>query len=1161
MIRSLFTYIVIVWSVMSYAQNDFYMSNSSSSDCKGNLFDSDANQVATGDYDHNEDYIFTICVPGADYIEFTFSSFCTEAVEDYIIFYDGSDTTASKLTGKLSGSTTPGTVRSTDSCLTIYFHSDVSVSCDGWEGSWSTTVIPILPPRFIIPPVVSCEDVNLGFKFDQKWNCDSINAGNFTVTGPLNPSVTNLSPVNCDANNETDSFVVTVSPKLDRSGQYTIEFDAVKYDQCDSAWQLHSDTTFDITNCPIYVNLIADPDTVCVGTCTDITAEVTGGDSSLYVFNWSSGISGTFGPHTYCPTTSGWVKLTVSDGISIPGTDSIWIEVVNPPVSMQDTTVCEAANAFNLRANPRGGVWRGPGIIDSSSGLFDPPTAGAGSHDVVYWFGGCTDTTVVNVIAFDAGPPNASCPGLSAFQVTNFNPAGGVWSGPNIDSTGLFNPSDTGTYTVTYSWNGCTDTKTINVYPVFAQEFDTFCQSDDSTLLNFSPIGGVWSGPGFTNQLTGYFHPQLARGGNKTLVYNANGCRDTTFVYVKPISARGNQIACPDAGPITTYSGWPSGGYWEGVGITDSISGTYDASFIYGINRTWYNDTLRYYVNGCVDTKIMYVRRTIVYNDTLFFCIEDQRLLLDWASTRRTPGGGRWTGAGIAGNYFDPGVAGRGSHKLYYDAYGCRDSIIMHVFEESVIQDDTLVCETDNPFVLYAEESGGVWRGPGVIDTATGIFDPGTAGVGVHRIYYWSRNGCIDSSQVEVEPRPVVRITPLAPSYCFRDTTITVDATPYGGVFTGTPFRDSLLNPTLLGTGNHKIHYRFGTPTCYSQDSVYVDVLDTLFGTFVYDDDSLCWGEEATLTAGGLRGANGNFSYNWSGSSTTNRTLFYRPPVSSWMHVTVSDGCSNEWMDSVHIHVFPKIEVDAVTSDTQCYGTLGFAELTPRLTDPYSLVWYTNPERTTNRIDVQVSNTYDFRVTNLHTKCFLDSGIYVPSYPRINAHFITSPSSDYCLNPFDPELQIINYSVGGDRGTWSFGDGSLEPYQTGSNPIHIYNNDTNRYQIWLRIENRGGCKDSFMVEICIDDSVYVFAPTAFSPMGSEGINDIYRIRTAGVDEFVFVVFNRWGEQVYYTEDKNFEWDGTYLSKELPAGAYPFYVKFKGKKTIRQFHKGVIQIIR
>ena len=157
---------------MSYAQNDFYMSNSSSSDCKGNLFDSDANQVATGDYDHNEDYIFTICVPGADYIEFTFSSFCTEAVEDYIIFYDGSDTTASKLTGKLSGSKTPGTVRSTDSCLTIYFHSDVSVSCDGWEGSWSTKVIPILPPRFIIPPVASCEDVNLGFKFDQKWNCD-----------------------------------------------------------------------------------------------------------------------------------------------------------------------------------------------------------------------------------------------------------------------------------------------------------------------------------------------------------------------------------------------------------------------------------------------------------------------------------------------------------------------------------------------------------------------------------------------------------------------------------------------------------------------------------------------------------------------------------------------------------------------------------------------------------------------------------------------------------------------------------------------------------------------------------------------------------------------------------------------------------------------------
>ena len=109
--------------------------------------------------------------------------------------------------------------------------------------------------------------------------------------------------------------------------------------------------------------------------------------------------------------------------------------------------------------------------------------------------------------------------------MTGANPAGGIWSGPNIDSTGLFNPVDTGSYLVTYTWNGCSDTKRINVFPVFAQEFDTVCQSTDSILLNFSPIGGVWSGRGFNDTRSGWFVPRLAGSGNRQVIYNANGCR------------------------------------------------------------------------------------------------------------------------------------------------------------------------------------------------------------------------------------------------------------------------------------------------------------------------------------------------------------------------------------------------------------------------------------------------------------------------------------------------------------------------------------------------------------------------------------------------------------------------------------------------------------
>ncbi|MBO6518290.1 MAG: gliding motility-associated C-terminal domain-containing protein, partial [Bacteroidia bacterium] len=1066
-----------------------------------------------------------------------------------------------KLSGKISGSKNPGTFSSSDSCLTIYFHSDVSVPCDGWEAFWTTRVDPLLPPVFVSPPAASCNDNTLGIRFDQRWNCDSIRAGNFLVSGPLSPSITSITPVNCDANNETDSFVLNLSSVLDRSGNYRVDFDAVRYDQCDSAWQLHSDTTFAITDCPIVVDLTADPDTVCRGTCTEITADVTGGDSTRYVFTWTSGINGTYGPHTYCPTASGWVKLTVSDGVAVPGSDSVWIEVVDPPVAQNDTTVCEAAPAFNLSATPTGGYWTGNGVADTSTGLFNPSLAGAGTHWITYHFAGCTDRMRVTVIAFDAGFPNASCPGLSPFMVTGHNPAGGTWSGPNITSAGLFDPVDTGAFVVTYTWNGCVDTKTINVYPVSSQEFDTVCQSVDSVRLNFSPIGGVWTGPGFRNNQSGWFHPSLSGSGSKTLIYDANGCRDTTYMYVKPINARWNQVACPNAPPFNVHAGLPGGGFWTGMGITDSFAGTYDATFIYALNRTWYNDTITYHVNGCTDRKIVYVRRTVVNYDTVKFCIEDPRIVLNWSTTRRSPGGGRWTGPGVTGTaWFTPALAGRGNHKLYYDANGCRDSIIMHVYPESVIQNDTILCETDNVFDLFEAEVGGYWNGNGIVDTASGLFDPAIAGVGIHRIYYVSRNGCLDSCDVQVDPRPIVTITNYDPIYCFRDTTITIGATPLGGVWTGTTYGDSLFNPNHSGSGNHKFHYRYGTPTCYSEDSVVVQVLDTLKGSFTFDDDSLCHGEQATLVAGGLRGSGNPYTYSWSASSSTDRSIFTRPSSSRWVVATIGDGCSDAYKDSVYLHIFPKINVDVLTSDTQCYGTVGFAEVTPRLTDPYSMEWFTDPSRFTNRIDALVSNTYNFRVRNLLTQCYLDSGVYIPSYPRLNAHFITSPAEGFCLNPFDPEVQIINYSTGATSGTWYFGDSTFAPYQTGSNPIHRYSVDTNVYRIWLYVQNRGGCRDSFSLQVCVDDSVYVVIPNAFSP-GTDGINDFYSLRTAGVVQFEMAIFNRWGERVFETFDKNFSWDGSYRGVPLPSGVYPYYIKYKGKKTVRKLLKGTINVVR
>lgn len=80
------------------------------------------------------------------------------------------------------------------------------------------------------------------------------------------------------------------------------------------------------------------------------------------------------------------------------------------------------------------------------------------------------------------------------------------------------------------------------------------------------------------------------------------------------------------------------------------------------------------------------------------------------------------------------------------------------------------------------------------------------------------------------------------------------------------------------------------------------------------------------------------------------------------------------------------------------------------------------------------------------------------------------------------------------------------------------------------------------VRLCLDEcSNYVLA-NVFSPNG-DGVNDIYRPqRTSYVERVGMTIFNRWGIQVFYTEDPDINWDGKIDgSKQLVAPGVYYYV--------------------
>ena len=61
--------------------------------------------------------------------------------------------------------------------------------------------------------------------------------------------------------------------------------------------------------------------------------------------------------------------------------------------------------------------------------------------------------------------------------------------------------------------------------------------------------------------------------------------------------------------------------------------------------------------------------------------------------------------------------------------------------------------------------------------------------------------------------------------------------------------------------------------------------------------------------------------------------------------------------------------------------------------------------------------------------------------------------------------------------------------------------------------------------LCLDECSSFILPNVFSPNG-DGINDLYQSqRFSFVERVEMTIFNRWGLQVYYTQDPSINWDG------------------------------------
>lgn len=140
---------------------------------------------------------------------------------------------------------------------------------------------------------------------------------------------------------------------------------------------------------------------------------------------------------------------------------------------------------------------------------------------------------------------------------------------------------------------------------------------------------------------------------------------------------------------------------------------------------------------------------------------------------------------------------------------------------------------------------------------------------------------------------------------------------------------------------------------------------------------------------------------------------------------------------------------------------------------------------------------------------------------------------------------------------WTPNDGSLDNPNI-NNPV-ARPNHTTTYTVYGR--DIYGCLDSAYVTVYVDTSTNTGIPTGFTP-NNDGKNDIFRLYGSKFNALVeFRVFNRWGEEVFQTVNKDGGWDGTYHGVPQDAGVYNYLIIVAKPEGGNEVFKGNVTLIR
>jgi len=301
-------------------------------------------------------------------------------------------------------------------------------------------------------------------------------------------------------------------------------------------------------------------------------------------------------------------------------------------------------------------------------------------------------------------------------------------------------------------------------------------------------------------------------------------------------------------------------------------------------------------------------------------------------------------------------------------------------------------------------------------------------------------------------------------------------------------------------------------------------------------------------------------------SNSRDLTYQYEEPGMKTIEIAVEDqnGCRDSIQKTMPWYPVSDIIIVEPSRFTGCLpAQVRFNNLTEPINEEYIVEWDFGDGTTTQALS-PLHSFEEIGVYSVGLSITSPLGCYGEANFENWIRVLDSPKAGFTYTPEEPSVfnKTVEFTDNSeDAINWLYIIGDLGVLER--NPTYTFV-DTGAVDVFQIVTHENGCTDTAYALIDILPIATLFMPNAFTP-NNDGLNDdfIGAGFKDGLRNYTMQVWNRWGDQIFETNDPNQGWNGQVNNsgRNCPGGVYVYTVSYIGPRGENKNLKGHVTLIR